>query len=290
MSFMIRNNEWMKNVQSTFHGIFCLLYTVHTETFIIGFHRSEKSSFTACDWMNNLFSHSAGEIDVLIFQSLNLQHSKLAIHVFQLHEDGPATEELEEDIAAANHWLLPSGMCTLSCHSQAVWLPRPYDMISMGCLDYTGLDTVTNMVANTNNILHKLLWLKCPWQSQNSDWPLLIRTSLDEKCNYMFSRFRALLYPSNLALQPYARTILPYLTWTYTNYISIGVLQWLTFHLLQILFPDIVYTAEFHGMWEHLIFDSDVKAKVRFCKENSSVNWKVLPGQHHKSWAIGTLD
>jgi len=37
----------------------------------------------------------------------NLKNSKLAIHVFQLHDDGPATEELEEDIAAANHWLLP---------------------------------------------------------------------------------------------------------------------------------------------------------------------------------------
>ena len=31
--------------------------------------------------------------------------------MFQLHDDGPATEELEEDIAAANHWLLPSGLC-----------------------------------------------------------------------------------------------------------------------------------------------------------------------------------
>lgn len=38
----------------------------------------------------------------------NLKNCKLAIHVFQLHDDGPATEELEEDIAAANHWLLPS--------------------------------------------------------------------------------------------------------------------------------------------------------------------------------------
>lgn len=38
----------------------------------------------------------------------NLKNCKFAIHVFQLHDDGPATEELEEDIAAANHWLLPS--------------------------------------------------------------------------------------------------------------------------------------------------------------------------------------
>lgn len=38
----------------------------------------------------------------------NLKNCKFSIHVFQLHDDGPATEELEEDIAAANHWLLPS--------------------------------------------------------------------------------------------------------------------------------------------------------------------------------------
>lgn len=34
---------------------------------------------------------------------------KLAIHVYQLQEDGPGQEELDdEDLAAANHWLLPS--------------------------------------------------------------------------------------------------------------------------------------------------------------------------------------
>ena len=35
---------------------------------------------------------------------------KLIIHVYQLNTDGAASEELEEeeDISAANHWLLPS--------------------------------------------------------------------------------------------------------------------------------------------------------------------------------------
>ena len=33
------------------------------------------------------------------------------MHVFQLHEDGPILEELEEDtnVSAASHWLLPNG-------------------------------------------------------------------------------------------------------------------------------------------------------------------------------------
>ena len=34
---------------------------------------------------------------------------RLELHVFQLHSDGPAEEELDdEDLAAANHWLLPA--------------------------------------------------------------------------------------------------------------------------------------------------------------------------------------
>lgn len=34
----------------------------------------------------------------------------LQFHVYQLHDGGPSTEELEDDISAANHWLLPSGI------------------------------------------------------------------------------------------------------------------------------------------------------------------------------------
>ena len=63
------------------------------------------------------------------FQS-NLKNSRLAIHVFQLHDDGPATEELEEDIAAANHWLLPTGTINTpfkfaTCNSTSYCLKWP---------------------------------------------------------------------------------------------------------------------------------------------------------------------
>lgn len=45
----------------------------------------------------------------MIFQTIDLRTTKLHLHVFQLHEDGPGSEELDgEDLAAANHWLLPS--------------------------------------------------------------------------------------------------------------------------------------------------------------------------------------
>lgn len=45
--------------------------------------------------------------------AIALAEAQLDVHVFQLHEDdGPAAEtidEQEEEIAAASHWLLPSG-------------------------------------------------------------------------------------------------------------------------------------------------------------------------------------
>ncbi|KAL5020851.1 hypothetical protein ScPMuIL_000006 [Solemya velum] len=41
--------------------------------------------------------------------TIDLRAAKLHLHVFQLHEDGPGSEELDgEELAAANHWLLPS--------------------------------------------------------------------------------------------------------------------------------------------------------------------------------------
>ena len=40
---------------------------------------------------------------------LDLSTADVHLHVFQLQQEGPSQEELDEDdIAAANHWLLPS--------------------------------------------------------------------------------------------------------------------------------------------------------------------------------------
>ena len=42
--------------------------------------------------------------------------ARLVVHVFQLHEEGPASEELDAscDMSAANHWMLPNGPHTLT--------------------------------------------------------------------------------------------------------------------------------------------------------------------------------
>lgn len=42
-------------------------------------------------------------------KSVEVKNVNLLLHVYQLHSDGPATEELEgDDMSAASHWLLPS--------------------------------------------------------------------------------------------------------------------------------------------------------------------------------------
>ena len=43
-------------------------------------------------------------------QGIELNSTNVQVHVFQLQEDGPAQEDLDDDddISAANHWLLPS--------------------------------------------------------------------------------------------------------------------------------------------------------------------------------------
>ena len=43
--------------------------------------------------------------------------ARLMVHVFQLHQDGPAAEELDPscDTSAADHWMLPNGLCGCVC-------------------------------------------------------------------------------------------------------------------------------------------------------------------------------
>lgn len=45
-------------------------------------------------------------------QPIDLSACTIALHVFQLNEDGPTSENLDEEtenIIAASHWVLPAG-------------------------------------------------------------------------------------------------------------------------------------------------------------------------------------
>ena len=52
-------------------------------------------------------------------QVVQLSKASLSFHVYQLHDDEPGSEELEDDISAANHWMLPAGIQT-SLHGGAI--------------------------------------------------------------------------------------------------------------------------------------------------------------------------
>lgn len=59
-----------------------------------------------------MFKHNPNTSCHILFfpQLVDFSSMHLCVHVFQLHEDGPGAEELEEDcdVSAANHWMLPS--------------------------------------------------------------------------------------------------------------------------------------------------------------------------------------
>ena len=54
------------------------------------------------------------------FQYLNFSTMRLLLHVYQLHEEGPAQEEVEDegDVPAASHWLLPNGKHRYISHAE----------------------------------------------------------------------------------------------------------------------------------------------------------------------------
>uniref|UniRef100_A0AAQ4PJP6 Pachytene checkpoint protein 2 homolog n=1 Tax=Gasterosteus aculeatus aculeatus TaxID=481459 RepID=A0AAQ4PJP6_GASAC len=58
----------------------------------------------------NVESVAIVDQDDLITQPLDLKSYSVSIHIFTLNEDGPSTLSLEEDeeLSAANHWLLPA--------------------------------------------------------------------------------------------------------------------------------------------------------------------------------------
>ncbi|KAK5892447.1 hypothetical protein CesoFtcFv8_012825 [Champsocephalus esox] len=50
------------------------------------------------------------DVEELVSQPLDLKSCSVSVHIFTLNEDGPSTLSLEEDeeLSAANHWLLPA--------------------------------------------------------------------------------------------------------------------------------------------------------------------------------------
>ncbi|KAM9724054.1 pachytene checkpoint protein 2 homolog isoform 1-T2 [Menidia menidia] len=58
----------------------------------------------------NVESVTIADIEEIITQPIDLKNCSVSIHIFTLNEDGPSMLSLEEDeeLSAANHWLLPA--------------------------------------------------------------------------------------------------------------------------------------------------------------------------------------
>lgn len=54
----------------------------------------------------------------ILLQFVNLSKANLYLHVYQLHQGGPVSEELDEedDITAAQHWILPCSVFQITAH------------------------------------------------------------------------------------------------------------------------------------------------------------------------------
>ncbi|XP_055991049.1 pachytene checkpoint protein 2 homolog isoform X1 [Sorex fumeus] len=82
--------------------------------------------------------HSVAIVDTELkakdLQPINLSACSVALHIFQLNEDGPSSENLEEEaenIVAANHWVLPAA------EFHGLWDSLVYDAeVKSHLLDY----------------------------------------------------------------------------------------------------------------------------------------------------------
>ncbi|DAA17766.1 pachytene checkpoint protein 2 homolog [Bos indicus x Bos taurus] len=84
-------------------------------------------------------------------QPIDLSACNIALHIFQLNEDGPSSENLEEEtenIIAANHWVLPAA------EFHGLWDSLVYDMeVKSHLLDYV----MTTLLFSDKNVDSNLI-------------------------------------------------------------------------------------------------------------------------------------
>ncbi|XP_063160348.1 pachytene checkpoint protein 2 homolog [Candoia aspera] len=111
------------------------------------------TEFDDCFLTNNVQSVAVvdTELNLKERQPISLNKCKLLIHIFHLNEEGPSTENLDaedEDIVAANHWLLP----TVEFH--CLWESLIYDAeIKSDLLNYV----TTTLLFSDRNVDNNLI-------------------------------------------------------------------------------------------------------------------------------------
>uniref|UniRef100_H2QQK7 Pachytene checkpoint protein 2 homolog n=1 Tax=Pan troglodytes TaxID=9598 RepID=H2QQK7_PANTR len=132
------------------------------------------------------------ELKVRDSQPIDLSACTVALHIFQLNEDGPSSENLEEEtenIIAANHWVLPAGMGNI----HGLW-----DSLVYGCgsqircklLDYV----MTTLLFSDKNVNSNLI----TWNRV-----VLLHGKL---CRLLFDQISGMKFSLYLYLRPSARS------------------------------------------------------------------------------------
>lgn len=181
------------------HGSTCFLY-LHSECFFSLFYLM---------WLT--FSPT---------QPLDLEKCCLSIHIFTLNDDGPSTLTLEEDeeLSAANHWLLPAG--DTDRKRQEGKFPSSLCNI---WFQFKLVNLVILKISVRGSILYFIFLsplLVC-WQS----------------------------YDSNR------------IYWVIS--IQMGVTS-IIIRMSKVLLSSYFSTAEFHGIWESLVYDGELKTQVHY--------------------------
>lgn len=113
------------------------------------------TEFDDCFLTNNVHSIAIVDTELKLKerQPINLNKCNLSIHIFHLNEEGPSAENLEaedENIVAANHWVLP----TVEFHG--LWESLIYDAkIKSDLLDYV---TTTLLFSDRNVDSNLISW------------------------------------------------------------------------------------------------------------------------------------
>ncbi|KAJ6657842.1 hypothetical protein lerEdw1_001892 [Lerista edwardsae] len=117
------------------------------------------TEFDDCFLTNNVHSIAIVDTELKLKerQPINLSKCSLSIHIFHLNEEGPSAENLEaedENIVAANHWVLPTGTFIFEFHG--LWESLIYDVkIKSDLLDYV---TTTLLFSDRNVNSNLISW------------------------------------------------------------------------------------------------------------------------------------
>lgn len=127
-----------------------ILSLLHRHSMVFGNYKwTEFDEEFLC---RNVQSVAIVDLEDMITQPIDLKHCAVSVHIFTLNEDGPSTLNLEDDeeLYAANHWLLPAA------EFHGIWESLVYESgVKSQLLDYV---TTTIFFSDKNVDSNLISW------------------------------------------------------------------------------------------------------------------------------------